>query len=736
MPRKILLWSGLALPVAYLLLGYLAGPLLVLPALEHQVAAQLDRDLRVERVRVDPLTWSVRLDTVELLANSPQSLWPDVLLSASRVDLRYSFWRLSPAVSELRLQEPALALATELHTEAGPVLFGLRRQWEEHDRAKGERDRIPVDRWRLEAGRMLLGSGGSAAGAVLMDDVFLQTDAPDSDGLRPYTAAFSVAGKGSISSQGMFRHDDLSATGTYQWRSAANMDAGMTEFQVAGAFASTVSGDGIQMDLRDSQLNAQSVAGCVLDGLLCAAIAPLAADFDSQVLATADGIRMLQADARLGAFRLDASMGEGRVEWADQRQFDNARLEFGLPQASPADQGGRREFTARLSATDADQYLIDGQLDLQSQAAEAQFRIIGAQLNGALQLRSVDGEPAQAAHSRLDLQLENPAANLVREFMDEYLTHTGQARNLRLRLVASLDDQGLKLQEHISISNLRLLPDTESATRLDAPWLFALLQDPNDLIEMEIPELRVDSATAGSFDELVQRQVLSTLTEFAEQPFTALAGALAIANPRLDEIHFAPGSAAVDAVSSETFADLATILMQRPRLGLAVTGVYDPVLDKRFLQTEQLRTHVALAMAADLEFRTGAEPPDFRDPIVHSVIDEFARRRLPAEVMQAFAEDFGVADVDQGVQPEGDVVVYYSTLFELLVANADIPQSAMTSLARYRAQAVMEGLQDAGVSRDRVEAIGQAIAREARAEGIALPLQLQPRSDLAAESAL
>src|SRR5690606_16589930 len=111
-------------------------------------------------------------------------------------------------------------------------------------------------------------------------------------------------------------------------------------------------------------------------------------------------------------------------------------------------------------------------------------------------------------------------------------------------------------------------------------------------------------------------------------------------------------------------ADLAGILSQRPALGIIVAGVYDPQVDKKALQTEQLRTHVALAMAADLAFRTGAEPPDFSDPIVHSVIDEFANRRLPPDVMQQFVEQYGHADADQAVLPEGDVTEYYSSLFE------------------------------------------------------------------------
>src|SRR5690606_4128397 len=150
-------------------------------------------------------------------------------------------------------------------------------------------------------------------------------------------------------------------------------------------------------------------------------------------------------------------------------------------------------------------------------------------------------------------------------------------------------------------------------------------------------------------------------------------------------------------------------------------AVYDPVIDMKALQTEQVRTHIALAGASELSFQSGAEPTDFTDPVVHSVIDEFARQRLPTNVLAAFFENFGEADVDQGVQPEGDIAEYYSALFELLVDYAEIPQAALNSLARYRAQAVVDGLAAQGVNRQRLQVPEQSQAVSARLEGVTLP---------------
>jgi hypothetical protein len=147
------------------------------------------------------------------------------------------------------------------------------------------------------------------------------------------------------------------------------------------------------------------------------------------------------------------------------------------------------------------------------------------------------------------------------------------------------------------------------------------------------------------------------------------------------------------------------------------------------LQVEQIRTHIALASAAELAFQTGSQPPDFSDPVVHSVIDEFARQQLPIAVLKAFTEQFGEADVDRGVIPEGDTAAYYAALFEVLVDYADIPQGALSTLARYRAQAVIDELAGQGMAKDRLRVLPQPQSSVAELAGVPLILVLRIHSE-------
>ncbi|HKX56273.1 MAG TPA: hypothetical protein VJN01_09230, partial [Xanthomonadales bacterium] len=194
-------------------------------------------------------------------------------------------------------------------------------------------------------------------------------------------------------------------------------------------------------------------------------------------------------------------------------------------------------------------------------------------------------------------------------------------------------------------------------------------------------------------------------------------------------ITFPAGSAATGTANDHVMDALGKALALRPGLSLDIPAVYDPLIDNKALQTEQVRTHIALAGAAELSFQSGAEPTDFTDPVVHSVIDEFARQRLPAEVLAAFVEHFGQADVDQGIMPEGDIAAYYAALFELLVDYAEIPQTALTSLARYRAQAVVDGLTRQGVELQRLQVSTEAQTSAATLDGVPLPLSLGVWSD-------
>jgi hypothetical protein len=253
----------------------------------------------------------------------------------------------------------------------------------------------------------------------------------------------------------------------------------------------------------------------------------------------------------------------------------------------------------------------------------------------------------------------------------------------------------------------------------------ALTQNPEAEVILDQPAREILPSNTVSLQELLETSMLSRFSELLADPMLSLVSVVGKPDPELGEVRFAAGKAALDADSAENLSLVGQALILRPGLAVGLSGVVDPLIDRKALQAEQVSTHVALAAAADLAFQSGSQLPDFSDPTVHSVIDEFARRRLPPKVLASFSDHFGVADVDQGIKPEGDVEAYYSALFEILVDYAQIPQGALATLARYRAQAVVDELKRAGVSEQRLVVAKQALDTEARADGIPLALHLR-----------
>jgi hypothetical protein len=136
---------------------------------------------------------------------------------------------------------------------------------------------------------------------------------------------------------------------------------------------------------------------------------------------------------------------------------------------------------------------------------------------------------------------------------------------------------------------------------------------------------------------------------------------------------------------------LDAILSQRPRLGLIVYPGYDPVADREALARQQVGLHVNLATSSGGPGRPDHAAIDFSDRKVHTVLDEFAENRLSRPRQEAIESRHAERDA-----------AYYRDVFEVLVDNEDVARTALRRLARYRAQTVVRGIVQSGVSDGRI----------------------------------
>jgi len=250
---------------------------------------------------------------------------------------------------------------------------------------------------------------------------------------------------------------------------------------------------------------------------------------------------------------------------------------------------------------------------------------------------------------------------------------------------------------------------------------------------LENTDGRVELAAAFSGDASDVRGHIGAALEaraadLAAAPFLALAAFVPQpdgAAGSLQSVSFAPGETELGPQAQATVDALAAALAQRPRLGVRVHGAVDPEADRLALARSQIELHVTLATAGAV-FQARPEPVDFASPRAQDILDEFAGERLPPERVTAIARSFNCGENP----PPACRTAYYAAIFDALAANEPIPESTVTRLGRFRAQAVAEAFEQRGIGAERIAVVAGAARTSAGADGVELPLELFPRSRL------
>ena len=158
----------------------------------------------------------------------------------------------------------------------------------------------------------------------------------------------------------------------------------------------------------------------------------------------------------------------------------------------------------------------------------------------------------------------------------------------------------------------------------------------------------------------------------------------------LDEIAFLPGSAEMAPAATDTLALLALALDQRPQLGMRVRPAYDLEADRAAIAAQQVKLHIALATSKSTRERGDTSEPDFEDPRVRDVLDEFAGARLSETQRRAITGTVR------------DKATAYRDIYLALIDKERVSETVLRRLARFRARSVIDALERAGIDRQRL----------------------------------
>lgn len=278
------------------------------------------------------------------------------------------------------------------------------------------------------------------------------------------------------------------------------------------------------------------------------------------------------------------------------------------------------------------------------------------------------------------------------------------------------DAATLRLDSRLTVAGLRLGGADENVTDETRPLelALALATDAADRGEFSF-QGSVSDSNAQAVVGLFTDSLAAHFDDLAAMPFEVLARLAGDADAVLDDIAFEPGSAEMAPEAAHTLPLLALALDQRPRLGLRVRPAYDPSADRDAIAAQQVRLHIALATSKGAREGGHTTDPDFSDPRVQDVLDEFGGARLTEAQRRAITRD------------ASDESTMYRNIYLALVANEPVSETVLRRLARFRARSVIDALQREGIDRDRFRIADALDTRAADAGRPSLKLELQVR---------
>jgi hypothetical protein len=295
--------------------------------------------------------------------------------------------------------------------------------------------------------------------------------------------------------------------------------------------------------------------------------------------------------------------------------------------------------------------------------------------------------------TRVDVRMQDFPLPAISPYLVQAIGRAVPEGAIDLTVHSSVEDERLRIDNRLVIRDLRLAEATATlpARQLPLDLAAALLEDDEGRIAMNV---RVPARQVGpGLDPtaVLTNALADFVTEVTASPFEHLVGLVGRPDMDLGRLAFPAGSPEVTDDTAAKLAMLDAVLSQRPRLGLIVHPGYDPVIDRAALARQQVGLHVNLATSSGTPGQPGHATIDFSDRKVHTVLDEFAENRLSQSVQEAIKSRHAERDA-----------AYYRDVFEVLVDNEEVARTALSRLARYRAQTVVRGVVESGDNAGRI----------------------------------
>lgn len=766
----------------YALGGFLAGPYLVESGLRQYVSRIPNEYLTVGNVRVDPFRLAVQLTGLSLRdgLGSP-------IFSVDAADLNFGITGLARraiALDDVSLSRPMLSVEAPASARGvGALMEAMPRSLVPLTRA-----RIVVSALTIQDGALeILDPALDDARMAVIDQISLSAsdistdpatveryvlDVGDAEGAQLRLDGQRLAERRTLS--GRFEISSFDLRQAAPWLNDSIVLDGTVlahgNYELSMSPPRSLRLIATQMSLREAGLRLGERAAST-GGL------DTGAGLEASFAASAD----LSGTWREGTFTMSGNAAldnlDIRAPAADRPLFAAARLllaDIDVQPSTVSIRGARTEQPyARIDAADAERRrslqllapvlggsdyalenveIVDGRIDvvdssvsppLELSARRLRGRIDAAVSNRALSATTIELEglvgesgsgtmtgrfsnSGQDFDQELELRLNGVDAQMLSPYFVRFAARRPLSGRLGVEVQYEIDASHLQGFTGIVFEDLSLEPVGTQGPALPIDLAIALTEDPTGRIAVRFPVN--GEAAAGKLSAVFGDAFRDFVLELTDSPLNTLSEVVARPRP-LDAVSFVPGTTEMSADSEATLAALSEALGRRPALRLAVAGTYDADADRAALAEEQVRLHVRLATAGTATL-SETRALEFSNPRTKDVLDEFAATRLDSSTLAQISARFPAISGDNGELLHGED--YYEAVFDALVDNEAVSETALRSLARFRARSIIDELRGRGVASERTGTENEDVHIVSQREGMIptlLRLQAMSRPD-------
>jgi uncharacterized protein involved in outer membrane biogenesis len=387
----------------------------------------------------------------------------------------------------------------------------------------------------------------------------------------------------------------------------------------------------------------------------------------------------------------------------------------------------------------------EGAMDFSDRSLPIPFQTNIAKLQG--ELNSIDTSSSQAANldfegqvadyglarisgellpnnvkkqADVKLLLRNVVMPDLSPYTIKFAGHKIASGRMNLDLRYRLNDGTVDGKNNIVLTDVRLGEKVPHKDALDLPLslALALLKDVNGKIDIDLP-VKGDTANPEfSIGGIIGKAIANLLTKAVTAPFRLLGSLVGASSNDFGKPEFEPGKARLTPPEKEKIAKLAEALKQRPNLLLKVAGAYNLAADTEALKTREVDQAIKAALADD------DEGPTLESR--QNVVENLYRARHPEADLNAMRHAFITAtDAESVAREQFDRSAYNADVRARLIAETEISQDQLTTLAESRANAIAEELTVTnGFNPERLKVLQVKTANTNKSGWIPLKLEL------------